>query len=84
MHFFFGGGGGAGSYQVFKSTFRGVMPFLIFLGGGQNILLCFLMDLTSPRHGINNEWCLIIIHLLECSNSACINVTPQGRVWEKG
>ena len=43
---------------VFKSTFRRVMPFLVFLGGGQNVLLCFLMDLTSPTTGINNEWSL--------------------------
>ena len=43
---------------VFKSTFRRVMPFLVFLGRGQNVLLCFLMDLTSPTTGINNEWSL--------------------------
>ena len=35
-----------------KSTLRGVMPFFVFLGKGQNVLLCFLMDLTSPPHGI--------------------------------
>ena len=34
------------------------MPFLVFLGRGQNVLLCFLMDLMSPPPGISNEWSL--------------------------
>ena len=47
------------------STFRGVMPFFsffffwVFLWTGQDVFLCFLMDLTSPLPGINNEWSLI-------------------------
>ena len=34
------------------------MPFLVFLGRGQNVLFCFRMDLTSPPPSINNEWYL--------------------------
>ena len=35
------------------------MPFSVFLGRGQNVLLYFLMDLTSsPLTGIVNEWSL--------------------------
>ena len=46
-----------GSSQFLKA-FRRVMPFLVFLGRGQNVLLCFLMGLTSPPTGIDNEWSL--------------------------
>ena len=37
------------------------MPCSVFLWRGQNVLLCFLMDLTNPHPDINNEWSLIWI-----------------------
>ena len=66
---------------VFKSTFRGAMLFSVFLGRGQNVLLCFLMDLTSP--GINNEWYLrerAVCHLGASSdNNAQLNYAHSGK-----
>ena len=66
---------------VFKSTFRGVMLFSVFLGRGQNVLLCFLMDLISP--GINNEWSLrerAVCHLGASSdNNAQLNYALSGK-----
>ena len=32
------------------------MPFLLSLRRGQSVLLCFLVDLTSPPPGITHEW----------------------------
>ena len=68
---------------VFKSTFRGVMLFSVFLGRGQNVLLCFLMDFTSPPPGINNEWSLrerAVCHLGASSdNNAQLNYAHFGK-----
>ena len=57
------------------------MLFSVFLGRGQNVLLCFLMDLTSP--GINNEWSLrerAVCHLGASSdNNAQLNYALSGK-----
>ena len=56
------------------------MLFSVFLGRGQNVLLCFLMDLISP--GINNEWSLrerAVCHLGASSDNNAVNYAHSGK-----
>ena len=52
---------GGGGYLFFTLHVEGI--FLLFLGRGSKTFVCFMMDLTGPPPGINNEWSLKVIQV---------------------
>ena len=79
--FFLCVGGGGGGSQFSQSTSRGVCLFSVFLGRGQNVLLCFLMDSSDIfflAYGISQSYKL----LQSCCQIPylCLTITSTGEL----